>query len=111
MKTISFPFPTTPFRLFPARRSRVAQDRPVAGNPVGENVAAPAAVVTLTPGKVIRVDRASGVSGLVVESGIVWATDTPSSGDLILEPGGNLGMQGRWPVVLQALTESVVRFR
>ena len=68
-------------------------------------------LIHLSPDKVIRLDRDSQVSGILVERGTVWVTETPATRDIVVPQGGYLPLRGGWPVVLQALTEGLVVLR
>jgi len=93
MKTIPFPF----WLPFPTLANSLA------------GVAVGAKAMHLQPDQVIRLDRSCRVSGIAVERGVVWVTDTPAGRDLLLRQGENLPARGGWPVVVQALSESVIR--
>lgn len=65
----------------------------------------------LEKGKIIRL-AAPGCWPLVeVESGLVWITETPSQGDILLRAGSKHTLRGHGPVVLQALESAVIRLR
>ncbi len=65
----------------------------------------------LSPDRVIRLERASGVSEIMVARGVVWVTETPATGDILLCQGGYLPLRGGWPVMLQAMTEGSIILR
>ena len=67
--------------------------------------------IHLSPDKVIRLDRDRQVSGMLVERGTVWVTETPATRDIVVPQGGYLPLRGGWPVVLQALTAGLVILR
>ncbi len=67
--------------------------------------------IHLSPDRVIRLDRDSQVTGILVERGTVWVTETPATRDIVVPQGGYLRLCGGWPVVLQALTEGLVILR
>lgn len=109
MKTMSSPFLTVssgfPAAPFPQSQK---QDRRAAGK--AAPVPAVAGPVQLAKDQVIRLDRRSRVSGLAVQRGRVWITETPANRDLVAEEGGYVKLQGGWPVVVQALTEVTLVF-
>lgn len=59
---------------------------------------------------IIRLDRESRVSGIVIEEGSVWITETPANGDVIVSQGGYVRIRGGWPVLVQAMTEAKMVF-
>ncbi len=106
MKTIDLPFRLTAPRFFSARPRPQGRNARAVKTAV---MAGPGKVLRLSPDRVIRLDRDSGVSRIELESGTLWLTDTPSRGDIVLREGQKLPVRGGWPVVVQALTESIVR--
>ena len=102
MKRIVFPC-LPAFPNFPA-----ADSPPAAPRDFGQS--APRSI-HLSPDRVIRLDRDSQVTGILVERGTVWVTETPATRDIVVPQGGYLRLQGGWPVVLQALTEGLVILR
>ncbi len=110
MKRIVFPcLPAFPH--FPAADGRPAAPKDFRTTGTAEPERAVPRSIHLSPGKVIRLDRDSQVSGIMVERGTVWVTETPATGDIVVPQGGYLPLRGGWPVVLQALTEGLVVLR
>ena len=110
MKSIVFPCQTaSPF--FPPADSPPAPPKSfrATGNAAPErSIPGP---LQVSPDRVIRLERASGVSGILVEHGVVWVTETPATGDILLCQGGYLPLRGGWPVILQAMTEGSIILR
>lgn len=110
MKRIVFPclpaFPT-----FPAADSRPAAPRDFRTTSATEPEQSVPRSIRLSPDGVIRLDRDSQVTGILVERGTVWVTETPATCDIVVPQGGYLRLHGGWPVVLQGLTEGLVILR
>jgi len=64
--------------------------------------------MALKKGSVIRFGPESHVQDLVVFTGSLWLTETPGVTDHVLEAGDEFHLGRRWPVVVQALTDSVI---
>lgn len=60
-------------------------------------------------GAVVRLRRRGPFPLLEVESGVVWLTETPAQGDILLRAGSKHILRGCGPVVLQALESAVIR--
>jgi len=62
--------------------------------------------VELKRDETLRLGKTSGVSGILVEEGVVWLTETSGDGDIILQAGERFEFSNRWPVVIQSLGAS-----
>jgi Protein of unknown function (DUF2917) len=60
-------------------------------------------IIRLPRGKIIRLEKNSGVKSLESKSGVIWLTGTPANGDVLLSPGERFELRGNWPFVIQAL--------
>jgi hypothetical protein len=110
MKSIVFPCQPAP-PCFPAADSPPAPPKSfrATGKAVPErSIPGP---LQRCPDRVIRLERATGVSGILVERGVVWVTETPAAGGIPLCQGGYLPFRGDWPVNLQAMTEGSIILR
>ena len=107
MKRIVFPCPPA-FPHFPAGDSRPAGPRDFRTTGTTDLERPVPRPIHLSPERVIRLDRYSRVSGILVERGTVWVTETPATRDIVVTEGGYLPLRGGWPVVLQGLTEGLV---
>lgn len=63
----------------------------------------------LPPHHVLRLTKDSGIARIEVISGVVWLTETPARGDILLRPGLHFIPANRWPVVLEAIEPSTVQ--
>ena len=110
MKSIVFPCqPASPF--FPAADSPPAPPKSFRATGKAAPERSIPGPLQRCPDRVIRLERATGVSGILVERGVVWVTETPAAGGIPLCQGGYLPFRGDWPVILQAMTEGSIILR
>lgn len=62
----------------------------------------------LHAGEVLRIEKRMAVTNLRVIDGMVWATTTPADGDLILRAGDTLTDLRDFPLIVQALSDTVL---
>ena len=67
-----------------------------------------ASTIALRKGSVIAFGEASGASEIVVFRGSIWLTETPGTADYVLEEGDEYRITRQFPVVVQALADSVI---
>ncbi|HXF79282.1 MAG TPA: DUF2917 domain-containing protein [Usitatibacter sp.] len=66
------------------------------------------AALSLSPGEVLRVDRAAGVE-VAVDAGRVWVTEERSSGDVWLAAGESVRLAGRGLALVEAVGGAAIR--
>lgn len=82
--------------LLASRKSRVLS---------GEKKTTANGAMHLPRGVVQRLDRGDEAREVSVLHGVVWVTTTSEEGDIVLQAGASFFPRGRFPVLVEALTE------
>lgn len=68
-------------------------------------------VIQLQRGKVIRLEKSTGVKSVEVSGGVIWLTGTPANGDVVLSTNERFELRENWPFVIQALEAAELLFK
>lgn len=64
--------------------------------------------VILPKGQVLTITREDALTSIQVDSGLIWLTETPATRDYVVAQGEKFDATSGFPIVIQALEESLV---